>query len=82
MKALIVHNSDEVKAVFVGVTDQEVIDKLLLSEYRDDILDRIADVLDEEEADKKANAPVTMEEITDLYHDGDSEDGYTLLETK
>ena len=82
MKALVVHNSDKIKDVFIGETEQELIDKLLSSKYRRDVLDRIADSLSEEEADAKANHPIMMDEITRLYHDGDSQDGYTILECK
>lgn len=82
MKALVVHNSDKVKDVFIGVTDQEIVDKLLKSKYKEDIIDRVADNLSEHEADMIGQSPIEMYEITALYLDGDSEDGYTLLETK
>lgn len=82
MKALVVHDSDKVKDVFIGVTDQEILGKLEKSRYWAGITDRIAGGLDEEEADAKANEPISMDEVTSLYHDGDSQDGYTLMETK
>lgn len=82
MKALVVHDSDKVKDVFIGVTDQEILGKLEKSRYWAGITDRIANGLDEEEADAKSNEPISMDEVTSLYHDGDSQDGYTLMETK
>lgn len=81
MKALMVHNSDEVKACFIGETEEEILGKLKLSEYWEDIVDRLKDdgVIDrsmEEDIDL-----IKMDDVTSLYHDGDSEDGYTLLDT-
>jgi hypothetical protein len=76
-KVLIVHNSDEIKACFIGTTDEELVTKIMSSEYQEDINNRLRDELDDDEHDFIVN----MEAITSLYHDGDSEDGYTLLET-
>lgn len=78
MKALVVHNSDEVKCVFVGVTEQEILDKLKGSLYWEDIVSRICD----EDEDSFKEEEINISDHIDGYlvHDGDSEDGYTLLE--
>lgn len=96
MKALIVHNSDEVKSVFIGETNEEIISKLKADPgisnmwgtftAWSDIVDRtVVDTeVDSDSLDDgviTSEDQITMEHITDLYHDGDSEDGYTLLET-
>lgn len=69
MKALVVHNSDEVKAVFVG-SKETILSNIKASEYWEDITSRLP--LEDEE--------ITLDTITELYHDGDSEDGYTLVD--
>lgn len=74
MKALIVHNSDKVKACFIGKDNAELLDKIMASEYSDDILDRLG------EKTEGIGIVVSIDTITDLYHDGDSEDGYTLID--
>ena len=57
------------------------------SEYWEDIVDRLVDSdleEDDEPSDEqvKKEDDITMWYITQLSHDGDSEDGYTLLEAK
>lgn len=85
MKALIVHNSDEVKACFVG-TEEEIFIKLKASSYWEDITTRIVDEnLDEAYIEEgwqvNDEKDITLQQIIDnLHYDGDSEDGYTLLE--
>lgn len=88
MKALIVHNSDEVKACFVGETDEELVEKIMASEYGDDIAERVAqDKEAEDDEDEDEDTPVTtktytitVNDIASLYHDGDSVDGFTLID--
>ena len=81
MKALIVHNSDEVVACFIGETDLEIIKKLKKNQdYWQDIMDRLNEGEDENTEEYVLPDDVTMYDITDLYHDGDSEDGYTLID--
>jgi len=85
MKALIVHNSDEVKACFIG-TKKEIFLKLKTSEYWEDITNRLVDEdLSDEDVEEgwqvNNEKDITLVQIVDnLHHDGDSEDGYTLLE--
>lgn len=80
MKALIVHNSDEVIACFTGETEEEILEKLKKSEHWEDIINRLSDeeFIDNFEGNKPNN--ITMDNVTDLFHDGDSEDGYTLID--
>lgn len=82
MKALIVHDSDEVKACFIGQTNKEILEKLKKSEYWEDIVNRVCSN-DEDDEDAVKEQDITIEDHIDGYlpHDGDSEDGYTLLET-
>lgn len=77
MKALIVHDSDEVKACFIGKTDEEIIEKLKKSEHWEDVVERLLQDPDERE---EQEPKITMSDITSLFHDGDSEDGYTLID--
>ena len=77
MNALIVHNSDEVKACFIG-TEKEILAKLKESEYWEDITDRCNNLKDLDDPGEEEE--ITIDDVTDLYHDGDSEDGYTLIE--
>lgn len=76
MKALIVHDSDGIFDCFIGETEDEILIKVLNSKHGEDIMNRLNDD-DEKEIDK---TDVTMEQVTSLYHDGDSECGYTLVE--
>jgi hypothetical protein len=82
MKVLIVHNSDEVKDCFIGETDEIILEKLKNSEYWEDITNRLIydQYPDFDDDEKIAEKEIILENVTDLYHDGDSEDGYTLLE--
>jgi hypothetical protein len=83
MKALIIYNSDEVKVCFIG-TEKEILEKLKKSEYWEDITDRSIHEKDPDFDDDVdiTEENITLDNVTDLYHDGDSEDGYTLLEAK
>jgi hypothetical protein len=69
--SLVVHNSDEVKGVFIGFTKDEILSKLKESKYWENIIGRL-----EEEF-----VPVSDEDDIELHHDGYSEDGYTLIQT-
>lgn len=82
MKALIVHNSDEVKDCFIGETDEIILEKLRNSKYWEDITHRLVhnQDLDLDDDELPTEEDIALENVTDLYHDGDSEDGYTLLE--
>lgn len=72
MTVLVVHNSDEIGEVFSG-NEEDMLEKLKKSNYWEEITDRLDDI---EEDD------ITLSNITDLYHDGDSEWGFELVETK
>lgn len=78
MKALIVHNSDEIKACFVGQTEKEILEKIKQNpQYWEDVTDRLA-----EETDGELNeANITMGNISSLVQYGDSDNCYTLIET-
>lgn len=77
MKALIVHNSDEVKACILGYSEEEILEKLKATEYWEDVVNRINDASSEDPVDEDQ---ITLSGVTNLYHDGDSEDGYTLIQ--
>lgn len=78
MKVLIVHNSDRVRACFYGSTTDVLISKILYSKYHDDILNRLIEgCADDDPIDENS---ITIDMITSLYHDGDSLNGYTILE--
>ena len=94
---LVVHNSDEVKAVIVGNSIEEIMDRVRNTTYGQDIEDRSLEYYNDdmrEEAEEKDEGWVDAEEIPKDYliknaklllsrldHDGDSEDGYTLFAT-
>lgn len=93
---LVVHNSDEVKAVFVGDTIKSIIKRVMGSKHGQDIINRSLvyyndymsddhmkeDYIDVDEIPFNDLEDDFIEElITRLYHDGDSEDGYTLFDT-
>ena len=93
---LVVHNSDEVKAVFVGDSIKAIIKRVMGTSYGNDIEKRSLEYYNEymsDDHEKEDYVDVTeipfldltndiLEYmITRLYHDGDSEDGYTLLDT-
>lgn len=86
MQVLVIHNSDEVKDVVVG-TDKEILQILRNTTYWEDIVARLRS--DGSLNYHNLSAPrtdfdereVTLEMVTTLYHDGDSEDGYSLLES-
>lgn len=69
---IVVHNSDKVKDVFSGGTRGEILDKLKKSKYWSDIKERVQE-------ENESTSSIRMNHITSLYHDGDSEDGYTLI---
>lgn len=74
---LIVHNSDEVKDCFIGEIEEEILIKLKKSEYNEEIELRLEE-LGEKLGEKYSI--YNLDNITRLYHDGDSEDGYILLQ--
>ncbi len=68
MLILIEHNSNEIVDVFVGKTEAEVLqDFLSRYEYQEELLE-------ENEIDT-----FTLESLTDICHDGDSTNGFTLI---
>jgi hypothetical protein len=73
MDVLIIHNSDEVIDCFVG-TQEEILIKVKASKYWEDIIERLDYCMIPE--------VITLNMIETLYHDGDSEDGYTLFVNK
>lgn len=75
--ALIVHDSDGIFECFVGNTSAEILEQVKKSERLEDILERL-NGYDEEEITEEN---LTMDQIESLKHDGDSEEGYTLIET-
>lgn len=94
---LVVHNSDEVKAVFVGPF-RDIMKRILGTSYSDDIEKRSLEWYNNDkrqDAEEKHEGYINVTEIpfndlsTDtleymierLYHDGDSEDGYTIFNT-
>lgn len=83
-KAIVIHNSDEVKAVILGGDKQHLLQKLRYSEYWEDITTRlINEKATEEHWTVQREEDITIDRIVGyLHHDGDSEDGYTLLDTK
>lgn len=69
MLILIEHNSNEIVNVFIGNNEEE-----LLMDVEANMDPKILDELCEEyEWDA-----ITIENLTSLYHDGDSENGFTL----
>lgn len=78
--ALVVHDSDEVKDVFIGVDKETILVNLKISKYWKDIVERLEEAYGEDEDFPEDE--VTLDTVTELHHDGDSEDGYTLLQTK
>lgn len=92
MKALIVHDADEVKDLFIGETDEEILQKLRSSEYWEDIVERLVvpeeeavfeEGDDEEDPYIRSEDQITLDEIhCSLHHDGDSQDGYSLFKCK
>lgn len=70
MQVLVIHNSDEVKDVIVG-TSQVILTTLKNTTYWADVVHRL----------EYPPGDITLDMVTDLYHDGDSEDGYSLLES-
>lgn len=85
MKALIVHNSDQAKACFVSrfvtktASERELVDKVMKSKYGPDILERLNDSREAEDFTVD-ESNITLTQIASLHHDGDSEDGYTLMD--
>lgn len=85
IKALIVHNSDKVKTCFIG-TEEQIFEKLKASPYWEDVVNRLVDEdLEDEELEESYQtnheSKITIWMIdSDLHHDGDSEDGYTLIQ--
>lgn len=85
MKALVVHNSDQVKAVFVG-TEEQIRSRLKKSKYWKSVISRLVneDIKDEDLEESwqvRTEDDITIQRIvSNLFHDGDSEDGYTLLD--
>lgn len=84
MKALVEHNSDEVITVFIGETDEEILAKVKAREHWDWLKEDIEEYWDKYD-DGGNEIPfsedkITMEDLTDIHHDGDSSNGYTLLE--
>jgi len=71
---LAVHDSDEVHDIYAADSEEEMLEILKDTEWWEDIIDRVRDE-DEEPLEEKL---ITLEHITDLYHDGDSEVGYTI----
>lgn len=87
MKVLVIHNSDEVKACFVGEDEKDILEKLKSSIYWEDVTNRLVDEsLDEEDLggwQVRNEDDISIERITGyLYHDGDSTDGYTLFDSQ
>ena len=94
---LVVHNSDEVKAVFIGDTIASIMKRVISTSYGNDIEERSLDYFNEEQremAEEKDRGWVDVTELPTeymianaevllnrLYHDGDSQDGYTLFDT-
>jgi hypothetical protein len=85
MLVLVVHNSDEVSRVFFGETKEEILQKVFKDhEVCEDIRERLIDeeIIREGEDDNDESLPIEFNldmVIDNLHHDGDSEDGYTLL---
>lgn len=94
---LVVHNSDEVKAVFVGDSIKAIIMRVMGTNHGNDIENRSLDYYNDdmrEIAEEKDEGWVDVTELPieyliehaevlleRLYHDGDSQDGYTLFDT-
>lgn len=95
---LVVHNSDEVKAVFVGDTLKSIMKRVMNTKHGADIEKRSIEYYNDDkkqDAEEENKEWVDVEEIPwkdvphdmikymieRLYHDGDSEDGYTLFDT-
>lgn len=78
MNVLIVHNSDEVIAAFGG-TDEEIFQKIKDSHFWSDIVKRMAELEDDEGEPLMEEAINLQSFVNELYHDGDSQNGYTLL---
>ena len=74
MQVLVKHDSDGVYAAYVG-TEEEILEKLKQSDdWVDDIVFRLVD------EGTYTEDQITVDIINDeLIHDGDSEQGYTLL---
>jgi hypothetical protein len=85
--SLVVHNSDEVKGVFIGFTKDEILSKLKESKYWENIIGRLEEefvpVSDEDDIEGREFKidDIDLDTVTELHHDGDSEDGYTLIQT-
>ncbi len=88
MKVLVVHNSDEVKEVFTGETEAELLEKIKKWEdwpYLEKEIEENWDEWSGEEMDEEipfSEALITLEHITQFTHDGDSSDGYTQIQPR
>lgn len=90
---LVVHNSDVVKAVFVGEL-HDLMTRVMQTSYGNDIEKRSLEYYnDDMSADNERwvnRDEIPLSYLTEhaealldrLYHDGDSEDGYTLFNTE
>lgn len=77
--ALIVHDADGIFECFVGNSYSEILEQVKNSKWLKAILERLNGYDEEEEEITEEN--LTMDHVESLKHDGDSEEGYTLIET-
>ena len=68
---LAVHDSDQVHNIYAADSIEEMIEELQDSPWWEDIVSRL-------EEDEIEETNITIDDITSLYHDGDSVVGYTL----
>jgi len=69
LNLLAVHDADQVHNIYGADSEEEMLEILKDSRWWEDIKDRI---------EYKEEDDITLDDITYLYHDGDSEVGYTL----
>lgn len=72
LQFIVVHDSDEVHDVIAADNKSDLFKAIMKSTWKNDIVERLEDEDIEEE-------DITLDNIINtLYHDGDSEVGYTL----
>ena len=71
---LAVHDSDQVHNIYAADSEEEMLEQLKESKWWEDIVDRLQDEMEEDINE----STITLNHITQLYHDGDSSVGYSL----
>lgn len=77
---VVVHDSDSVKKVYHDISRLDMVSQILSDDEDKDwrIRERVLGDSFEDEIETQSN--ITLDDILELYHDGDSEVGFTLKE--